>query len=183
MTAPTPELTGDYTFDPYSTQIGFAVRHVMLTKLHGSFHELEGTLHLDAADPAKSTGQVVLKAESIDTSHEQRDQQLRTNDFLDVPNFPDITFRTTEVEAKSDTDYRVTGDLTIKATTKSVTIDFQYTGNAVDPYGNQRIGLDGSVTISLKDFDINQNPTLKDGGALVGDRAVLKFAISAIKQG
>ncbi|AKL69556.1 MULTISPECIES: YceI family protein [Streptomyces] len=177
------ELTGDYVLDPAHTRIGFIARHAMVTKVRGSFHQFEGTAHLDGADPARSTAQVVMKTESIDTGVEQRDQHLRTNDFLDAPNFPDITFRTTSVEPHSDTEYRVTGDLTIKDTTRPVTIDFEYTGNAVDPYGNRRVGLEGSVTISRKEYGVTWNAALEGGGVLVGDKVVLEFDISAIKQG
>ncbi|MFC8719092.1 YceI family protein [Kitasatospora sp. NPDC057198] len=182
MTVSLPELTGDYVLDPTHTRIGFVARHAMVTKVRGAFHQFEGTAHLDGADPARSGGQVVIKTGSIDTGVEQRDQHLRTNDFLDAPNFPDITFRTTRVEQKSDTDYRVTGDLTIKDTTKPVTIDFEYTGNAVDPYGNLRVGLEGSVTISRKEFGVTWNAALEGGGVLVGDKVVLEFDVSAIKQ-
>ncbi|MEU3844825.1 YceI family protein [Streptomyces sp. NPDC028635] len=183
MTVSLPELTGDYVFDPAHTRIGFVARHAMVTKVRGAFHEFEGTAHLDGADPARSTGQVVIKTQSIDTGNEQRDQHLRTNDFLDAPNHPDITFRTTEVEQRSDTEFRVTGELTIKDTTKPVVIDFEYTGNAVDPFGNVRVGLEGSVTISRKEFGVTWNAALEGGGVLVSDKIVLEFDISAIKQG
>ncbi|MFE6844543.1 YceI family protein [Streptomyces sp. NPDC057686] len=176
------DLTGDYVLDPAHTRIGFIARHAMVTKVRGAFHQFEGTAHLDGADPARSTAQIVIKAESIDTGVEQRDQHLRTNDFLDAPAFPDITFRTTSVEPRSDTEYRVTGDLTIKDTTRPVTIDFEYTGTAVDPYGNQRVGLEGSVTISRKEYGVTWNAALEGGGVLVGDKVVLEFDISAIKQ-
>ncbi|MEV7122338.1 YceI family protein [Kitasatospora griseola] len=182
MSASLTELTGDYVLDPTHTRIGFVARHAMVTKVRGAFHQFEGTAHLDGADPSRSTGEVVIKAASIDTGVEQRDQHLRTNDFLDAPNFPDITFRTTAVEQRSDSDYRVTGDLTIKDTTRSVTIDFEYTGNAVDPYGNLRVGLEGSVTISRKDYGVTWNAALEGGGVLVGDKVVLEFDVSAIKQ-
>ncbi|WP_405529580.1 YceI family protein [Streptomyces avidinii] len=183
MTVEVTELTGDYVLDPAHTRIGFVARHAMVTKVRGAFHQFEGTAHLDGADPARSTAEVVIKAESIDTGVEQRDQHLRTNDFLDAPNFPDITFRTTSVEPRSDTEYRVTGDLTIKDTTRPVTVDFEYTGNAVDPYGNRRVGLEGSVAISRKEFGVTWNAALEGGGVLVGDKVVLEFDISAIKQG
>ncbi|MFB8247588.1 YceI family protein [Streptomyces sp. NPDC001046] len=183
MTVPIPELTGDYVLDPAHTRIGFVARHAMVTKVRGAFHEFEGTAHLDGADPTRSSGEVVIKAQSIDTGVEQRDQHLRTNDFLDAPNHPDIVFRTTKVEKLSDAEYRVTGDLTIKDVTKPVTIDFEYTGNAVDPFGNLRVGLEGSVTISRKEFGVTWNAALEGGGVLVGDKIVLEFDISAIKQG
>ncbi|KMO93449.1 YceI family protein [Streptomyces roseus] len=182
MTVETSELTGDYVLDPAHTRIGFVARHAMVTKVRGAFHQFEGTAHLDGETPANSSGQIVIKTASIDTGVEQRDQHLRTNDFLDAPSFPDITFRTTKVEQKSDTDYRVTGDLTVKDTTKPVTIDFEYTGNAVDPYGNLRVGLEGTATISRKEFGVTWNAALEGGGVLVGDKVVLEFDISAIKQ-
>ncbi|GAA2454577.1 YceI family protein [Streptomyces mauvecolor] len=183
MSVSIAELTGDYILDPAHTRIGFVARHAMVTKVRGAFHELEGTAHLDGTDPSRSSAQVVLKTESIDTGVEQRDQHLRTNDFLDAPNFPDITFRSTAVEPRSETEYRVTGDLTVKDTTRQVTIDFEYTGNAVDPSGNLRVGLEGSVTISRKEFGVTWNAALEGGGVLVGDKVVLEFDISAIKQG
>ncbi|MER6778150.1 MULTISPECIES: YceI family protein [unclassified Streptomyces] len=176
------DLTGDYVLDPAHTRIGFVARHAMVTKVRGAFHQFDGTAHLDGGDPTRSTAQVVIKTESIDTGVEQRDQHLRTNDFLNAPEYPDITFRTTSVEPHSDTEYRVTGDLTIKDTTRPVTIDFEYTGNAVDPYGNLRVGLEGSVTISRKEYGVTWNAALEGGGVLVGDKVTLEFDISAIKQ-
>ncbi|MCG8967511.1 MULTISPECIES: YceI family protein [Streptomyces] len=175
-------LTGDYVFDPAHSRIGFVARHAMVTKVRGAFHQFEGTARLDGAEPARSTAQVVIKTESIDTGVEQRDQHLRTNDFLDAPTYPDITFRSTSVEPLSDTEFRVTGDLTIKDTTRPVDIDVEYTGSAVDPFGNQRVGLEGSVTISRKDFGVTWNAPLEGGGVLVGDKIVLELDISAIKQ-
>ncbi|MFI9066636.1 YceI family protein [Streptomyces sp. NPDC053429] len=183
MTVGIAELTGDYVLDPAHTRIGFVARHAMVTKVRGAFHQFEGTVHLDGTDPTRSSAQVSVKVESIDTGVEQRDQHLRTNDFLDAPNFPEITFRSTSVEPLSDTEYGVTGDLTIKDTTRPVTIDFEYTGNAVDPYGNLRVGLEGSVTISRQDFGVTWNAALEGGGVLVGDKVVLEFDLSAIKQG
>ncbi|MGE7439098.1 YceI family protein [Kitasatospora sp. NPDC001175] len=182
MTTSLPELTGDYVLDPAHTRIGFVARHAMVTKVRGAFHRFEGTAHLDGSEPARSTAQVVIKTESIDTGVEQRDEHLRTNDFLDAPNYPDITFRTTSVEPSSEAEYRVTGDLTIKDTTRPVAIDFEYTGNAVDPYGNLRVGLEGSLTISRKEFGVTWNAVLEGGGVLVSDKIVLEFDISAIKQ-
>ncbi|MFI1153931.1 YceI family protein [Streptomyces sp. NPDC020817] len=176
------DLTGDYVLDPAHTRIGFVARHAMVTKVRGAFHQFDGTAHLDGGDPTRSTAQVVIKTESIDTGVEQRDQHLRTNDFLNAPEYPDITFRTTSVEPHSDTEYRVTGDLTIKGTTRPVTIDFEYTGNAVDPYGNLRVGLEGSVTISRKEYGVSWNAALEGGGVLVGDKVTLEFDVSAIKQ-
>ncbi|MDH6108509.1 polyisoprenoid-binding protein YceI [Kitasatospora sp. MAP12-15] len=182
MTLSLPELTGDYVLDPAHTRIGFVARHAMVTKVRGAFLEFEGTAHLDGADPTRSSGRVTIKTASIDTGNEQRDGHLRTNDFLDAPQYPAITFVSTAVEASGGSDFRVTGDLTIKETTRQIAIDFEYTGNAVDPYGNLRVGLEGSVTISRKEYGMTWNAALEGGGVLVSDKVVLEFDVSAIKQ-
>ncbi|MEU6969451.1 YceI family protein [Kitasatospora aureofaciens] len=182
MTADLSDLTGDYVLDPAHTRIGFVARHAMVTKVRGAFTEFEGAAHLDGSDPSRSSARVTIQAGSIDTGVAQRDQHLRTNDFLDVPDFPTITFAVTAVEPRGDGEYRVTGDLTIKGTTRPVSIDFEYTGNAVDPMGNLRVGLEGSVTINRRDFGVTWNAALEGGGVLVGEKVVLEFDISAVRQ-
>ncbi|MFD7987756.1 YceI family protein [Kitasatospora indigofera] len=179
---PTSELTGTYTIDPAHTEIGFVARHAMVTKVRGAFKEFEGTAYLDGEDPGRSTATVTIKTASIDTRNEQRDGHLRTNDFLDAPTFPDITFVSTRVETLDATHFRLAGDLTIKETTRAVGIEFAYQGAARDPYGNLRVGFEGSVPISRKDYGVNWNAALEGGGVLVGDKVLLEFEISAIKQ-
>lgn len=179
---PLTSLTGNYSLDPAHTQIGFVARHAMVTKVRGAFNEFEGTAYLDGSDPAKSSASVTIKAASIDTRNGQRDGHLRTNDFLDAPTYPDITFVSTKVEPLDDTHYRVTGDLTIKDVTKPISIEFEYQGSATDPSGNLRVGLEGSVPISRKDYGITWNAALEGGGVLVGDKVVLEFELSAVRQ-
>ncbi|MFE2287455.1 YceI family protein [Streptomyces sp. NPDC059443] len=181
-TTPFTSLTGNYVVDPAHTQIGFVARHAMVTKVRGAFKEFEGTGHLDGEDPAKSTLSVTIKAASIDTRNEQRDGHLRTNDFLDAPNFPDITFVSTGVQQLDSSNFRVSGDLTIKDVTQPLSIDFEFQGSAVDPYGNLRVGFEGSVPISRKEYGITWNAALEGGGVLVGDKVVLEFEVSAIRQ-
>ncbi|MFD3869215.1 YceI family protein [Streptomyces sp. NPDC058623] len=175
-------LTGDYALDPVHSRIGFVARHAMVTKVRGSFDEFEGKAHLDGADPAKSSVSVTITTASVDTRNEQRDGHLRTNDFLDAPTFPHITFVSTAVEQLDDTTFRVSGDLTIKDVTRSVDIDFEFQGSATDPQGNLRVGLEGSVPISRKDYGITWNAALEGGGVLVGDKVVLEFDVSAVRQ-
>jgi polyisoprenoid-binding protein YceI len=174
-------LTGDYTIDTAHSRLGFAARHAMVTKVRGQFNEFEGTAHLDFADVSKSSAEVVIKTESVDTRNEQRNAHLRTNDFFDAPNYPEITFRSTAVEKVDDEHYRLTGDLTIKETTKPVTIDFEFTGTAVDPFGNVRVGLEGAVTINRRDWKVEWNAPLEAGGVLVSDKVTLELEVSAIK--
>lgn len=177
----TSNLTGDYTFDVAHTRLGFVARHAMITKVRGAFNSFEGKAFLDGDDPAKSTVTITIDAESIDTRNEQRDAHLRTNDFLDVPNHPQITFVSTKVEPKRDDVYRVTGDLTIRGVTKPVSFDLEFTGSAVDPFGNTRVGLEGSVKINRKEWGVNFNAALEAGGVLVSEDITLEFEISAIK--
>jgi polyisoprenoid-binding protein YceI len=180
--APLTELTGDYVLDPAHTEIGFVARHAMVTKVRGAFTEFEGALYLDGSDPSRSTATVTVKTASIDTRNEQRDGHLRTNDFLDAPNFPDITFVSTGAEQLDAQNYRISGELTIKATSRPVSIDFRYQGHARDPHGSLRVGFAGSVPISRKDYGVTWNAALEGGGVLVGDRIVLEFEISAVRQ-
>jgi polyisoprenoid-binding protein YceI len=175
------ELTGTYTLDPAHTRIGFVARHAMVTKVRGSFNEFEGTATLDGANPANSSVQVTINADSIDTRNAQRDGHLRSNDFLSMEEYPQITFASTGVRQAGETTFEVTGDLTIKGVTNSITIPFSFEGAAKDPFGNERIGFDGSVTINRKDYGITWNAALESGGVLVSEKVTLEFEISAIK--
>jgi polyisoprenoid-binding protein YceI len=174
-------LTGDYTLDTAHSRLGFVARHAMVTKVRGSFEDFAGTAHLDFQDPSKSTAQLTIQVKSINTQQAQRDDHLRTNDFFDAPTFPEITFTSTKAEAVSGDTYRLTGDLTIKGTTKPVAIDFEFTGAAKDPYGNIRVGFDGSTVIKRSEWGITWNAALETGGVMVSDKITLEFDISAIK--
>ena len=179
-TVPTT-LTGTYAIDPTHSRIGFVARHAMVTKVRGSFNEFDGSGYFDAENPANSHLQLTIKAASIDTRNADRDGHLRSNDFFDMETYPEITFASTAVEQVDAENYRVTGDLTIKGVTKPVTVDFEYTGTAVDPYGNQRIGLEGKTTVNRKDWGVNWNAALEAGGVLVSEKVTLEFEVSAIR--
>jgi polyisoprenoid-binding protein YceI len=181
-TAPTlADLSGTYTLDPAHTRIGFVARHAMVTKVRGAFNEFEGTAALDGANPANSSVQVTINAASIDTRNAQRDEHLRSNDFLAMQEYPQITFSSTGVRPVDDTTFEVTGDLTIKGVTNPITVPFTFEGAAKDPFGNLRVGFEGSVTINRKDYGITWNATLETGGVLVSDKVTLEFEVSAIK--
>jgi len=179
-TVPT-HLTGRYTIDPAHSRIGFVARHAMVTKVRGSFNEFEGHGWFDAEEPANSRLELTIEAASIDTRNADRDAHLRSNDFLDMEHHPEIRFVSTEV-AQLDTDhYRVTGDLTIKGVTRPVTVDFEFTGAAVDPFGNERIGLEGKTVVNRKDWGVNWNAALEAGGVLVSEKVTLELEVSAIR--
>ena len=188
MTAPTTtttdlaRLTGAYTLDPAHTRIGFVARHAMVTKVRGAFNEFEGTAVFDAADPSATAVTVRIKADSIDTRNAQRDGHLATNDFLDAETHPEITFVSTSAKQVDEDNFEITGDLTIKGVTKSITIPFAFEGVAIDPYGQTRVGFEGSHTINRKDYGVTWNAALETGGVLVSEKVVLEFEISAVKQ-
>ncbi|WP_433871800.1 YceI family protein [Saccharopolyspora sp. CA-218241] len=178
----TEQLTGQYALDPTHTRIGFVTRHAMVTKVRGAFNDFEGTATIDGANPSASSVALRIKVDSIDTRNADRDGHLRTNDFLDAAEYPEITFTSTAIEQTGDNSYDVTGDLTIKGVTRSVTVPFSYEGQAQDPFGNVRIGLEGSVVINRKDFGLTWNAALETGGVLVGEKVTLELEVSAVKQ-
>ena len=175
------DLTGTYTLDPAHTRIGFVARHAMVTKVRGAFNAFEGTAVIDGANPENSSAQVTIDASSIDTRNAQRDEHLRSNDFLALAEYPQITFVSTAVRQLEESTFELVGDLTIKGVTNSITIPFEFEGAATDPFGNVRVGFEGSVAISRKDYGITWNAALETGGVLVSDKIVLEFEVSAIK--
>jgi polyisoprenoid-binding protein YceI len=176
------DLSGDYVLDVVHSQLGFVARHAMVTKVRGRFREFAGSAHLDAAHPERSTASVVIEARSIDTGNADRDAHLRSNDFLDMEHYPQITFDSTAVEQVDDRHYKLTGDLTIKGTTRAVTVDFLFTGVVIDPFGNVRAGFEGSCSLNRKDWGIAWNAPLETGGVLVSDKVNLEIEVSAVKE-
>ena len=173
-------LTGDYTIDASHSRLGFSARHAMVTTVRGQFGDFDGTARVDAEHPAASTVALTIRAASVSTGTADRDGHLTSGDFFDVENHPTITFTSTSVE-RDGTEWSITGDLTIKGVTKSVTIPFEETGTAVDPFGNTRVGFEGATTINRKDWDLTWNAALETGGVLVSEKIKLELDISAIK--
>jgi polyisoprenoid-binding protein YceI len=181
-TAPTlATLTGTYTIDPSHSRLGFVARHAMVTRVRGGFNQFEGTFHVDAEQPSNSSARLVIQAASIDTRNADRDAHLRSNDFFAMDDHPTLTFESTRIEQVGETDVAVTGDLTIRGTTKPVTIELEFTGSAVDPWGNTRVGFEGSTQVNRKDWGLNWNTALDAGGVLVSEKVTLEFEISATR--
>ena len=178
-TAAVDDIAGDYTLDITHTRIGFSARHAMVTTVRGHFGEFEGSAHLDTTAPAASSAKVNIRAASISTGQADRDAHLRSADFFDVETFPEIGFVTTSVTRDAAT-WTVTGDLTIKGVTNPVTIEFESTGSARDPFGNLRVGFEGATTINRKDWGLTWNAALETGGVLVSEKIKLEFDVSAI---
>jgi len=180
-TTTTSVQTGTYNVDPAHTRLGFVARHAMVTKVRGTFNEFHGSGDFDADNPANSKLHLVIKATSIDTGNADRDAHLRGNDFFDMDNYPEITFVSTSVEQVDDERYNVTGDLTIKGVTRPITVAFEVSGPVQDPWGNQRIGLEGKVEVNRKDWGVNFNVALEAGGLLVSEKVTLEFDVAAVK--
>ena len=184
-TAVLEDISGDFDIDPAHTRLGFVARHAMVTKVRGAFTECSGTAHVDTADPGSSTVSITIVANSITTGQQQRDDHLRSGDFLDSEQHPEITFVSTSVDCNGDGDgdgWTITGDLTIKGLTRPVSVTFKYTGSAQDPYGNVRIGFEGEAAINRKDWGLTWNAPLDTGGVLISDKVKLEFDVSAIKR-
>ena len=179
-TAAVEDISGDYTIDPTHTRIGFSTRHAMVTTVRGQFTDFSGTAHVDTANPGASKVELTIKTASIDTGVADRDGHLRSADFFDADTFSEITFSSTQVERDGE-DWVITGDLTIKGETKPVTITFEPTGSARDPFGNLRIGFEGGTAINRKDWGLTWNAALETGGVLVSEKVKLEFDVSAIR--
>ncbi|WP_157087309.1 YceI family protein [Piscicoccus intestinalis] len=183
ITTPTTlnDLSGTYAIDPTHSRIGFVARHAMITKVRGGFDTFEGKAVADGADFADSSVELTIDVDSIDTRNEQRDGHLRSGDFLAIEEYPQITFVSTAVRPTGPASFDLVGDLTIKGVTNSVTVPFEFEGGATDPFGNERVGFEGSVVINRQDYGVTWNAALETGGVLVSDKITLEFEISAIK--
>lgn len=174
------QLTGTWTLDESHTRIGFVARHAMVTKVRGSFNEFTGTAEV-GENLSDAKVNVTIKVDSFDTRNEQRDGHIKSGDFLAIEEYPEITFVSTAVTPTGENSFDLTGDLTIKGQTNSVTVPFEFEGAATDPFGNLRAGFEGSTVINRKDYGITWNAALETGGVLVSEKITLEFEVSAIK--
>ncbi|UMG94293.1 YceI family protein [Nocardioides sp. TF02-7] len=179
-TAALTDIAGEYTLDTSHSRLGFVARHAVVTKVRGHFGDWNATAKVDTANPSASSVTVTINPASVDTGSADRDGHLKSADFFDVEQFPTWTFTSTDVRRDGDV-WLVTGDFTIKDVTKPVTIEFEQTGSAKDPFGNIRVGFEGEVTVNRKDWGLTWNAALETGGVLVSDKIKLEFDISAIK--
>ena len=174
------DISGDYALDVTHSRLGFVARHAMVTKVRGQFGAFTGTAHIDEANPVDSMVDLSIDVASIDSGTADRDGHLKSGDFFDAETYPTITFSSTDVK-RAGSDWTITGDLTIKDVTKPVTIEFEQTGSARDPFGNLRVGFEGETTINRKDWGLTWNAALETGGVLVSEKIKLEFDVSAIR--
>jgi polyisoprenoid-binding protein YceI len=169
---------GTFAIDASHSRVGFSARHAMVTKVRGSFNDYSGSAVV--AD-GSATITIEINAASIDTRSADRDVHLQSPYFFDVAAFPKITFASTSVKDSGADKIVVEGNLTIKDVTKPISITFEYTGTATDPFGNARFGFEGESEINRKDFGLTWNAALETGGILVSENIKLEFEISTIQ--
>ncbi|GHB54538.1 YceI family protein [Persicitalea jodogahamensis] len=170
-----------WNIDPTHSEIQFKVKHLVISTVTGHFRQFEGTVETDGED--FSTAEIAFSADtvSVDTNQEQRDQHLRTAEFFDVEKFPKMTFVSTNVKKVGDDDYIITGDLTIKDTTKSVELKAEHGGYMTDFYGNYKAGFEVTGKINRKDFGLVWGGVTEAGGIVVSDDVKLEFNIQVAK--
>ena len=178
----TNTLTGTYDLDTTHSTVGFTVRHAMVTKVRGNFKDFQATLTVNEDNPAESKVEATVETGSVDTRNADRDAHLRNEDFFDTDNHPQMTFTSTSFDVDALGNGTVTGNLTIKDTTKPVTLDVETFGTEVDPFGNTRVGFEARTTINRKDFGIDFEAPLNSGGALVGEKIAIEIDGSGIKR-
>ena len=172
---PTP---GTWSIDPTHSAVSFTVRHLMISKVRGSFQKFAGTITIDA-DVAKSTVEATVDVTSVSTNDETRDNHLRTNDFFDVANHPTWTLKSTGLRPDGD-DWTLTADLTVRGVTKSVEFEVEFEGATTDPWGNRRLGFSAEAEINRKDWGVEYNAPLEAGGVLIGEKVKLSLDIEAV---
>ncbi len=170
LSLPAAAANSTWQFDPQHSSAQFAVRHLGLSTVRGAFSKLSGTVSLDDQDITKSTVEVTIDVNTVDTREPDRDKDLRSERFLDVAHFPTMTFKSKKVEQVSPGKLRVTGDLTIHGTTKEVVLDVDgLTAPVKDPWGNQRVAASATTKINRQDYGVKWNAKLDNGGVVVGD--------------
>ena len=171
-----------YKIDPAHSSAQFSVRHMMISNVRGAFSNVQGTLEYDPDNHSASGVVAVIDATTINTLDAQRDAHLKSADFLDVAQYPTITFRSTSVERIAPEEWKIKGDLTIHGATKEAVLKVEGpSAEAKDPFGNTRIGLSASTKIKRSDFGLTWNAALETGGVLVGDEVKIELEISAIR--
>ncbi|HWE43372.1 MAG TPA: YceI family protein [Gemmatimonadaceae bacterium] len=184
-TSATPTATTTtWNIEPNHTLVEFSAKHMMITTVKGRFRDVSGTIVIDEANPARSHAEVSIAAATIDTGVAQRDQHLVSGDFLDADNHKAITFRTKRIDgarAQAGQEFTVVGDLTIRGTTREVTLKTSYEGRGKDPWGGERISFAATGKIDRRDFGLTWNQALEAGGILVSNDIKISIEVQAVR--
>lgn len=176
-----PAFAAELAIDSAHSSVSFKVTHLVVSTVRGSFQAIEGTINLDEKDMTKSSVEVTIAANSVNTGNEKRDEHLRSADFFDTEKFDAITFKSKSIE-KNGSGYVATGDLTIKGNTREMRLPFEMNGPITDPWGNTRIGVHIiPVTIDRQDFGLTWSKTLEAGGLMVGNDVTIEIDLEAVE--
>jgi len=175
-------LAGEWDIDPTHTRIGFSARHAMVTKVRGAFNDVAGHVFVNPDDPTDARVEVRVQLASIDTRNQQRDEHLRSADFFDTEQYPEMVFTADTIDEVEEQNYVVVGELTLRGITRPLTLPLALTGLERDPSGALRAGLEGTRRITRKEWGISWNTPLDSGGVLVSDKITLEFELSLVKR-
>jgi len=182
LAVPSPAAVTTWQIDPAHTAAGFSVKHMMIATVRGQFKGVTGSVNWDDQDISKSSVDVTIDANTVDTGEPKRDADLKSANFFDVAHYPTITFKSAKIEKISAAKMKVTGDLTIRGITKPVVLDVEGPSGAIkDPYGNTRVALNATTTINRMDYGVKWNAKL-DGGVVVGDDVNINIDLEMIKK-
>ncbi|HUC36521.1 MAG TPA: YceI family protein [Acidimicrobiales bacterium] len=170
---------GVYDIDPKHSSVEFVARHLMITKVRGRLNDVSGSIQI-AEVPEESSVEVTIGAASVHTGEEQRDSHLRSGDFFDVETHPTWTFKSTSVEHAGDNAWKVTGDLTIRGTTRQVVLDTEFDGANQTPWGSNAIGFSAATEIDREDFGLTYNMVLETGGVMMGKKVRIELNVEAV---
>lgn len=170
-----------FVLDQVHSSIGFSVRHLVISKTRGSFHDATATVMYDEKDITKSSVDVTIKIASIDTDNEDRDNHLKGPEFFDAEKFPDMTFKSKSIEKVKD-GYIAIGDFTIRDVTKEIKLPFQIVGIVQDPWGNTKMGIEASITIDRQDYGLTWSKTIEAGGLVVGNDVNIELSLEFAKE-
>jgi polyisoprenoid-binding protein YceI len=181
LSAPQVSMAKDYTVDMGHSTVGFTVKH-LVSKVKGSFKKFDGSFSFDPAKPEASKLVAEAIVASVDTNDVKRDAHLQTDDFFDAKKFPKFTFVSKKFTPNGDNKFKMDGDLTMRGVSKPVTFDVDFSGEGVDPWGNNRVGFEATTKVNRKDFGINWNKTLDKGGFVVGDEVTININVEGLQK-
>ncbi len=182
QSAPATGAKTAWKLDPAHSIVEFSAKHLMITTVKGRITDIEGIIYTDEKNPKNSSVEATLKAVSLDTRTDQRDQHLRSADFLDVEKYPEIRFRSTRIQGDKP-NFKLSGDLTIRDVTKPITLDVEFQGETKDPWGGERVGFSATGKIDRREFGLTWNQALETGGVVVGNEVKISLEVQAVKIG
>ena len=183
LSLPASAASTTWQLDPMHTAAQFSVKHLAISTVRGGFSNVKGTVVLDDADVSKSSVDVTIDVSTVDTRTPDRDKDLKSDKFFDVAKYPTMTFKSTKVEQAGAGKLKVTGDLTIRGTTKSVVLDVDGpTAPVKDPWGNQRSAVTATTKINRQDFGVKWNATMDNGGVVVGDEVSITIDAEMVQK-